>query len=108
MLGTRAALAIAAEVAGATQAVGSWSTSPGAGWAGGASAIGLLDGIALEHARGMLAAAEATLERLSDRGWSALSADPAGAAPRPPLGADAVAERTETFDPFEATLGRRT
>lgn len=107
VLGTRAALAVAAEVARATKAVGSGSASPAAGGAGGATAIGLLDGIALEHARGMLAAAEATLERLSDRGWSALSADPGRVAPRPPLGADAVAERTETFDPFEATLGRR-
>lgn len=68
---------------------------------------GSLDGLALDHARGMLAVAEATLERLADRGWSALGGDPATAAPRRPLGADAVADRTEGFDPFEAALGRR-
>lgn len=87
-LGTRAAIRVAAEVAGAT-------------------APGPLEGIALEHARGMLAAAESTLERLSERGWSALSGDPARGGSSQPLGADAVAERTEAFDPFGATLGRR-
>jgi hypothetical protein len=73
----------------------------------GAIAPAPLEGLALDHARGMVAAAEATLERLADRGWSALGGDPASA-PRRPLGADAVADRTESFDPFEAALGRRT
>jgi len=88
-LGTRAAIAVAAEVAGATL--------PGS-----------LDGIALEHAHGMLTAAGATLERLSERGWSALSGDSTGAGGARPLGADAIAERTEPFDPFAAALGQRT
>lgn len=87
-LGTRAAIGVAAEVAAATSS-------------------GPLEGVALGHARGMLAAAAATLEHLSERGWSALSGDPAGVVRSGPLGGDAVAERTEAFDPFAATLGRR-
>ena len=88
-LGTRAAIAVAAEVAVATL--------PGS-----------LDGVALEHAHGMLMAAGATLERLSERGWSALSGGPTGGVGTRPLGGDAIAERTEAFDPFAAALGQRT
>jgi D-Lysine 5,6-aminomutase TIM-barrel domain of alpha subunit len=87
-IGSRAAISVAAEVAAATLPTE-------------------LDGIALRHARGMLAAAESTLEALSDRGWSALSGDPSGVARRSPMGGDAIAERTEAFDPFAASLGRR-
>src|SRR4029077_303624 len=66
---------------------------------------GRLTGTAEAHAQGMLSAAAATLERLLDQGWSALSGDPSGV-PRPPaLGSDAGAERTESFDPFAASLG---
>ena len=86
--GTRATIGVAADVAGATSR-------------------GALEGIARQHAEGMLAAATATLERLSERGWSVLSDDPSGIVARRPLGSDAVAERTETFDPFGATLGSR-
>jgi len=88
-LDTRAAIAVAADVATAT--------SPCS-----------LDGVALEHAHGMLAAAGATLERLSERGWSALSEDPTGVAGSRPLGGDAIAERTDAFDPLAAALGKRT
>jgi hypothetical protein len=88
-LGTRAAIAVAAEVAAAT--------SPGP-----------LDGISLEHAHGMLTAAVDTLERLSERGWSALSGDLNGGVGSRPLGGNAIAERTEAFDPFGVVLGQRT
>jgi D-Lysine 5,6-aminomutase TIM-barrel domain of alpha subunit len=68
---------------------------------------GALHGVADDHATAMLAAASATLERLSDLGWRAVVGDP----PRAPgrgaegrsfrsIGGDAVAERTETFDPL--------
>ena len=87
-LETRAAIGVAAEVAGAAPS-------------------GPLEGIALGHARGMLAAAIGTLEGLSERGWSALSGDPTGVVHRRPLGADAVAERTEPFDPLGTSLGPR-
>ena len=60
---------------------------------------GTLDGAALDHARATVAAAITTLERLGDEGWRAvLGVAPGVAGPR--LGADAVAERTETFDPL--------
>jgi hypothetical protein len=68
-----------------------------------------LHGIAGDHSTAMLAAAMTTLERLSDLGWRAVVGDPprdvrrsrAGAAPWA-IGGDAVAERTETFDPLAA------
>jgi len=85
---TRATVGVAAEVAGAT-------------------ASSEMTGIARAHADGMLATAAATLERLSERGWSALSDDPAGMVARRPLGSDAVADRTESFDPFAAALDVR-
>jgi hypothetical protein len=66
---------------------------------------GTLDGAALDHARATVAAAIATLERLGDEGWRAvLGVAPGGAGPR--LGADAVAERTESFDPLAAPAVR--
>ena len=65
-----------------------------------------LTGIAEAHARQMLDAAATTLERLSEQGWSALSGDPSGVHRIRPMGGDAIAERTEPFDPFAATLGR--
>ena len=61
----------------------------------------LITGAAAEHARRALDAAEATLETLEEHGWSAIVDQPLGMeAAR--LGADAVAERTEAFDPFAA------
>jgi len=70
---------------------------------------GALRGIADDHAKAMLAAAAATLERLSDLGWRAVVGDPPRAAGRASegrsyraIGGDAVAERTEAFDPLKA------
>ncbi len=63
-----------------------------------------LSGVAAEHAKGIVAAALATLDTLADRGWRALVGDPPSGAPadgrRRALGGDAVAERTESFDPL--------
>lgn len=66
-----------------------------------------LDGLALDHARATVAAAIATIDALADLGWRAVLADPPPSdggsgeqrGPRA-LGGDAVAERTETFDPL--------
>lgn len=63
-----------------------------------------LAGIALDHARGTVDAAVATLERLADDGWRSVLGDPPDAGDRIRLGADSVAERTETFDPLEVAL----
>jgi hypothetical protein len=70
---------------------------------------GSLRGIAEDHAKAMLAAATTTLERLSDLGWRAVVGDPPRAAGRASegrsyraIGGDAVAERTESFDPLKA------
>ena len=57
-------------------------------------------GLALEHARATVAAAIATLERLASQGWSALLGSPLDRPGVARLGADAVVERTESFDPF--------
>jgi hypothetical protein len=73
-----------------------------------------IEGLASEHARAVVTAAVETLERLADRGWHAVVGDrpdreaDAERRRRQPtaIGGDAVAERTEAFDPF-ATLERR-
>ncbi len=84
---THAASRVAAEVAGARER-------------------GSLSGVALDHARGATGVALATLDMLADRGWPAVSGEaPDGGASRA-IGGDAVAERTESFDPFESLLGR--
>ena len=83
---TRAAARVAAEVADAR-------------------VRGSLSGVALEHARGSVAVGLATLEMLADRGWGAIAGDAPEEGPRA-LGGDAVAERTEAFDPFDELLGR--
>jgi hypothetical protein len=57
------------------------------------------------HAAALLAAAANTLERLGDTGWSSVLGTPLGGAGRTRLGADAVTERTEAFDPLAAALG---
>jgi hypothetical protein len=73
------------------------------------SGEGALHGIAADHAKAMLSAATTTLERLSDLGWRAVVGD----SPRAPgrgtegrtsraIGGDAVAERSESFDPLKA------
>ena len=65
-----------------------------------------LGGAAADHAAGVVAAASATLERLANLGWRAVAGDgpgPSERAGRPrALGGDAVAERTEAFDPLAA------
>ena len=53
---------------------------------------------------GLLAAAEITLRRLADDGWRTVLGEPLGGPGRDRLGADAVVERSEWFDPFELEL----
>ena len=70
-------------------------------------------GVALDHARATVAAAIATLERLATDGWSSVLGSPMDRPGITRLGADAVVERTETFDPFAVggplpATGRRT
>ena len=65
---------------------------------------GALTGTALDHARGMVAAALLTLERLADEGWRTVAGE------RPPGsrgGREVVAERTESYDPIAAVMARR-
>jgi beta-lysine 5,6-aminomutase alpha subunit len=67
---------------------------------------GSLRGVALEHARGMVVTALATLEGLAEQGWRTVAGDATG--PRSRSAArDGATERTETFDPFAALLGPR-
>jgi hypothetical protein len=56
----------------------------------------------LERAEALLAAAESTLVDLADEGWQAVLGAPIGGADHDRLGADAVVERTEPFDPLDA------
>ena len=65
-----------------------------------------LAGAALEHARATAAAALQTLDRLADDGWRAVIGDGPADAIDLRLGADAVAERTDPFDPLGRELGR--
>jgi hypothetical protein len=71
------------------------------------STSGPLGGAAEAHASAMVAAAMATLERLADLGWRAVVGEPPrrgdhgeAVVARTALGGDAVAERTEGFDPL--------
>jgi hypothetical protein len=59
-----------------------------------------LRGEAAGHAAAMIAAAAATLEGLADAGWRAVLGQPITPSQPGRLGADAVAERTESFDPL--------
>ena len=63
-----------------------------------------LAGLALDHAHATVTAAVATLERLADHGWRSVLGDSPDGQDRVRLGADSVAERTETFDPFATVL----
>jgi hypothetical protein len=63
--------------------------------------------VALEHAQGMIAAATATLDRLGDIGWRAVSGEPPAGMRARAGGGESVMERTESFDPFAAALGPR-
>ncbi|HYH92025.1 MAG TPA: lysine 5,6-aminomutase subunit alpha [Candidatus Saccharimonadales bacterium] len=78
--------------AGATVAADLAATSP----------PGPLEGLAADHARATVEAALTTLERLTDRGWRGLVGEGPSRGRRPALGGDAVAERTESFDPLAA------
>jgi hypothetical protein len=84
----RAAARIASDVAGST------ASRP-------------LAGLALDHARAVVAAAAATLDLLADEGWRAVVGDPPAGRHRGRFGGEAVTERTEGFDPFEEALGTR-
>jgi hypothetical protein len=68
---------------------------------------GALTGLALEHARAMIGAAAATLDQLADRGWRSMTGDGVGAGRSSARGHDAVAEKTESFDPFGPLLDQR-
>lgn len=65
-----------------------------------------LVGDALEHARATAEAALRTLDRLADDGWRAVIGDGPPDAADLRLGADAVAERSDPFDPLESELAR--
>ncbi|HSW42439.1 MAG TPA: lysine 5,6-aminomutase subunit alpha [Patescibacteria group bacterium] len=54
----------------------------------------------LERAEALLAAAESTLADLADEGWEAVLGPPIGGPDFDRLGADAVVERSEAFDPL--------
>jgi len=53
----------------------------------------------------LLAAAADTLERLRDTGWDSVLGMPPGLAGQTRLGADAVTERTEAYDPVGLAFG---
>jgi hypothetical protein len=72
----------------------------------GATVVGPLTGVALDHARGMVAAALETLDRLADGGWRTVAGDPP-AQSRSRRVREVVAERTESFDPVATGLARR-
>ncbi len=57
-------------------------------------------GVALDHARATVAAAISTLEGLATDGWASILGSPLDRPSHARLGADAVVERTEAFDPF--------
>ena len=63
----------------------------------------VLSGPALEHAQEMVEAASDTLARLDGSGWGAVVDQPLGVAAGG-LGAEAVAERAEAFDPIAAEV----
>lgn len=72
---------------------------------------GALGGPALQHASAVVDAALLTLERLAELGWRAVVGDRPSAGDHAPrrslaIGGEAVAERTEAFDPLSA-FGRR-
>jgi hypothetical protein len=60
-----------------------------------------LHGSAAQHAEAMIAEARATLEGLRDIGWRAVLGQAIATSQPGRLGADAVAERTEAFDPLD-------
>lgn len=73
----------------------------------GATVPGSLRGVGLDRARGIVAAALETLERLGDRGWRTVAGDPGSGVRSRSATRDGAVERTEAFDPFESLLGPR-
>jgi beta-lysine 5,6-aminomutase alpha subunit len=65
----------------------------------------VLAGAALEHARLTAASALRTLDGLADQGWRAVIGDGPADALDLRIGADAVAERSDPFDPLRIELG---
>ena len=65
----------------------------------------MLAGVAADHAQRAVAAAAATLAALEDAGWQAVVDQPLGVGVRG-LGAEAVAERSEAFDPLAVDVGQ--
>jgi hypothetical protein len=63
-----------------------------------------LEGQALDHAQSVVAAAIRTLERLRDIGWRSVLGEGPSGGERPRIGADAVADRSEPFDPLADDL----
>ena len=61
---------------------------------------------ALDHVRATATTALRTLERLADDGWRSVIGDGPAGAEGARLGADAVAERSDPFDPLGAELSR--
>jgi hypothetical protein len=61
---------------------------------------------ALEHARATANTALRTLERLADDGWRSVIGDGPTGSDGARLGADAIAERADPFDPLGAELSR--
>jgi hypothetical protein len=59
-----------------------------------------LIGPGAEHARASATAALATLERLANEGWDSVLGEGPGRLDTGGFAVDAIAERTETFDPF--------
>ncbi len=66
----------------------------------------VLTGAALAHARATAEAALRTLERLADEGWRVVVGDAPSHRANTRLGADAVAERSDPFDPLARELSR--
>jgi hypothetical protein len=64
----------------------------------------VLQGSAVDHANRVVAAAAATLSALEDTGWRAVVDQPLGVRSSG-LGAEAVIERTEAFDPLAVEVG---
>ena len=66
-----------------------------------------LIGPGAEHARASATAALATLERLANEGWDSVLGEGPGRLDTGGFAVDAIAERTETFDPFLASSTTR-
>ncbi len=104
--GTTAALVLRRPAAGSMRSL--VNAGRAAVTVGGALAVTFgerrLEGAALDHARGVVAAAIETLERLGEVGWRSILGDAPGGGERLRIGADAVTERSESFDPLAPDL----